>query len=278
MRKLTAGIVIKLLIAASCAITSELAVSQAAPTVTITRHQATSNWECQSEQGVRISGHAEQKEAEERCINEAFKDRQAKLVSPAKYRITVTVPATTPPPANQPPQISGSPPTSAQVGVLYTFTPTAGDQDGNAITFSIVGRPAWATFSPATGTLTGTPTAAGTHSGITLSVSDGQASASLPAFSINVSQPPVSSGTTRVNWTRPTQREDASPLPQGEIGGYYVYYGTSPDAINQLVPALPTELTKVLVLPRAPHYFQITAFDTMGEESRRTNVVSGMPQ
>src|SRR5580698_9499323 len=43
------------------------------------------------------------------------------------------------------------------------------------LTFSVQNRPAWASFSAATGTLSGTPTASqtGTSSGIVISVSDG---------------------------------------------------------------------------------------------------------
>jgi Putative Ig domain len=94
-----------------------------------------------------------------------------------------------PNPTNQPPTISGSPPTSVRVGNAYTFTPTAGDPDGDTLTFTVANRPAWLTFSSTTGTLSGTPSAAnvGTYSGIVIVVSDGTTSASLPAFSIQVS-------------------------------------------------------------------------------------------
>ncbi|MBV6416846.1 MAG: hypothetical protein CMLOHMNK_01463 [Steroidobacteraceae bacterium] len=109
------------------------------------------------------------------------------------------------PPANRAPTIGGSPPTAATVGTAWSFQPTASDPDGNALTFSIANRPAWASFNTGTGRLSGTPTAAATHSGIVISVSDGAAGASLPAFSITVSaaanRAPTISGTpsTSVN-------------------------------------------------------------------------------
>src|SRR6185503_16179947 len=92
---------------------------------------------------------------------------------------------------NQPPTISGTPPPTAPVGAAYSFTPTASDPDGGTLTFAIQNRPSWATFSTATGRLSGTPTTAdvGTFANILLSVSDGTASASLPAFTIAVSAP-----------------------------------------------------------------------------------------
>jgi hypothetical protein len=109
------------------------------------------------------------------------------------FSISVSVPN----PTNHPPTISGTPAASVRVGSTYTFTPTAEDPDGDHLTFSVSNRPAWLTFNSATGTLTGTPGAAnaGTYSGIIISVSDGQASASLPAFSIQVTAALTISGT-----------------------------------------------------------------------------------
>jgi hypothetical protein len=94
--------------------------------------------------------------------------------------------------SNTPPTISGTPPTTATVGTQYAFTPTAADANGGTLTFSIVNRPSWATFTAATGRLQGTPATAnvGTFADIRISVSDGQDTAALPPFSIVVSQPP----------------------------------------------------------------------------------------
>jgi hypothetical protein len=93
-----------------------------------------------------------------------------------------STPATT----NSPPTISGLPATSVDAGSVYDFTPTARDANSDTLTFSIQSKPAWATFSAADGHLSGTPTAAGSFPGIVISVSDGKASASLPAFAIAV--------------------------------------------------------------------------------------------
>ncbi len=103
---------------------------------------------------------------------------------------------------NQPPVISGTPALSVNQDALYTFTPIASDPDaGSTLTFTITGKPSWASFNAATGQLGGTPTNAdvGVYGGIVISVSDQfGASASLPAFSItvvNVNDAPVISGT-----------------------------------------------------------------------------------
>lgn len=89
---------------------------------------------------------------------------------------------------NTAPTISGAPVTSTAEDSAYSFQPTASDADGNALSYGIVNRPSWATFNTTTGRLSGTPTNAnvGTTSNIVISVSDGTASAALPAFNLTV--------------------------------------------------------------------------------------------
>ena len=96
------------------------------------------------------------------------------------------------------PTISGSPTTSAVAGTTYSFRPTA----TNATSFSITGQPSWASFDIATGTLTGTPTAGGTFSGIVISALNSSGKATLATFSIKVTVPmPTISGTPLLNVT-----------------------------------------------------------------------------
>ena len=126
-------------------------------------------------------------------------DGKAAAALPA-FRIQITAravaPAPTPtPPAvvNASPTISGGPATTVVAGATYTFTPVANDPDTLTLTFSIANKPAWASFSSVTGQLTGTPSRAqvGSNTGIAISVSDGNTSASLPAFSVQVQAPPT---------------------------------------------------------------------------------------
>jgi hypothetical protein len=122
------------------------------------------------------------------------------------FRITIAAAQSTTPPAA--PTISGTPPASIVAGQTYFFAPSASDPNGEALTFLIVNRPAWASFSTSTGQLSGVPTAAnvGSYANVTISVSDGTLTTSLPAFTITVSAPstdgpPTISGTpaTAVN-------------------------------------------------------------------------------
>ena len=95
-----------------------------------------------------------------------------------------------------PPTISGHPATGVLAGSSYSFTPTASDAAGHALTFSIQNQPSWASFSASSGTLTGTPATgnAGNYANIVISVSNGTHSASLAPFSIKVSAPLKISG------------------------------------------------------------------------------------
>jgi len=110
--------------------------------------------------------------------------------------------------ANNAPTITGTPATVATTGVAYTFQPTGADADNDTLGYSIQNKPSWATFSSSSGRLSGTPSAAGTHSNIVISVTDGKSTASLPAFSIAVSadsssvnNPPTLSGTPATSVT-----------------------------------------------------------------------------
>src|SRR5207237_673707 len=95
------------------------------------------------------------------------------------------------PPPDHAPVIGGTPSTNLVAGASYSFTPTASDPDGDALTFSVANRPSWASFSNTTGQLSGTATTGnvGIFSGIVISVSDGTLTSSLPAFAIAVSAP-----------------------------------------------------------------------------------------
>ncbi|KHT64260.1 hypothetical protein RJ45_07425, partial [Photobacterium gaetbulicola] len=59
---------------------------------------------------------------------------------------------------NDAPTISGTPATSVNQDVSYSFTPVASDIDNDALTFGIDNLPAWASFNTASGLLSGIPT------------------------------------------------------------------------------------------------------------------------
>ncbi|WP_290622132.1 Ig-like domain-containing protein, partial [Arsukibacterium sp. UBA3189] len=90
---------------------------------------------------------------------------------------------------NDAPTISGTPANSVNEGEAYHFAPEANDVDPETtLTFSIVNKPEWLSFDTSNGGLSGTPTNedVGATAGIVISVSDGELSASLAAFTLNV--------------------------------------------------------------------------------------------
>jgi chitodextrinase len=175
---------------------------------------------------------------------------------------------------NRAPVISGSPATTVTVGSAYTFAPTASDPDGQALTFSVMGEPGWASIDPVTGVLSGTPGAGdvGLSEGIVITVSDGTTYASLPAFSLEVVQ--AATGSATVSWLPPTQRTDGSALTN--LGGYHIRYGTSPTALTETITLNGTGLTSYTVEGLTPGnwYFGVSAFDTADMESALSNIGS----
>lgn len=81
---------------------------------------------------------------------------------------------------NSAPTITGTPPASTE-GSSYYFAPLIRDADGDSLTLSASGLPAWVIFDPMTGTLTGTPGSG--HIGIArdlmISVDDGLSTTTL---------------------------------------------------------------------------------------------------
>ncbi|HEY7639748.1 MAG TPA: putative Ig domain-containing protein [Steroidobacteraceae bacterium] len=177
---------------------------------------------------------------------------------------------------NSPPTISGAPPTSATVGSAYAFTPTARDANGDTLTFSITNKPAWATFSTSTGKLSGTPSSAqtGTYSNIAIKVSDGKATAALPAFAIVVSSTSTGDGSASLSWTPPTQNSNGSPLTN--LAGYRIYYGTSAGAMNRTIQVANPGLSRYVVdnLAAATWYFTVRAYTSSGVESAASNTAT----
>ncbi len=117
------------------------------------------------------------------------------VVSLSAFSIVASVAVST----NRAPVISGSPALSVTPGTAYSFTPTASDPDGDALTWSVTGLPSWLSFNASTRTIAGTPAAAnrGTTGTIVVSVSDGKGgTGALAGFTITVvNRAPTITGT-----------------------------------------------------------------------------------
>ena len=183
----------------------------------------------------------------------------------------------TPPPTggNSPPSISGTPPTSATVGRQWSFQPSISDPDGDALTVTADNRPPWMSLNSSTGRLNGTPQAGDvlTWSNIRLTVSDGQATASLGGFSVVVHPVGAQMGSATLSWMPPTERTDGSPI--GQLAGYEVLYGQVSRNYDTVVE-LDAGITRYVVQDLGPGtwYFAIRAVTADGLESSPSQEVS----
>jgi hypothetical protein len=177
--------------------------------------------------------------------------------------------------ANAAPTITGTATTSIKANAAYSFAPAASDANGDTLSFQIENKPGWATLNTVTGQLTGTPTVAqiGTYANVVISASDGQQSASLPAFTITVSGATSKGGVT-LSWIAPTQNVDGSALT--DLAGFVIAYGTSQNTLSKTVRVENPSIDRYMLddLAAGTYYFGIKAFSAGGAESAMSDVVS----
>jgi hypothetical protein len=171
---------------------------------------------------------------------------------------------------NTAPSISGKPPSSVEVNTTYSFTPSASDPEGDALTFSVSGLPSWAAFNASTGRISGTPMPGdeNIYRNIVITVSDGELTDSLDPFSIEVSAAESATGSVTLSWTAPTQNEDGSSLT--DLAGFKLYWGATPGNYTESVTIDNASVTTYLVEGLAPgtYEFVATSFNERGTESR----------
>lgn len=222
------------------------------------------------------------------CGGGGDSDSSAAAAAPNAGAGNALVPPTTSP-ENAAPTIRGSAATTATVGQTYSFTPVASDSNGDKLTFSAAGLPAWASINAATGQISGSPTAAATHTGIRVSVSDGSLSASLPAFTLTVAAavaaapgatpapspaPAPSASAVTLAWEAPTTNSDGTPL--NDLTGYNIHYGTSSQNYTDEIVISNPSVTRYVVegLPPGNYYFAVSAYNSKGVESPRSGELS----
>jgi hypothetical protein len=178
---------------------------------------------------------------------------------------------------DRPPAISGAPSRSVVVGQRYQFRPKVTAGSDRRLVFSVRNRPWWLTFDKATGLLQGTPGAngLGNYRDVVLSVSDGEKTASLPAFTIAVTAATVARvDSVTLDWMPPTHNTDTSTLT--DLAGYRIYYGKNPSSLTNKVSITQTGLTRYVLdnLETGTWYFALAAYNRLGSESKLTQPVS----
>ncbi len=180
-------------------------------------------------------------------------------------------------PTLHPPSISGTPASTVVAGQPYSFAPTANDQDGDALTYSVTNLPTWASFDATTGRVFGTPTSAnvGHHDGVTISVSDGSSTSLLPPFGIDVTAAPLATAT--LSWTPPTTNLDGTPLTN--LAGYEVIHDVAPigpSPGDEVIPVNDSSATGAVVGNLAPgtHHFTVKAVNSAGLKSEPSNMAT----
>jgi hypothetical protein len=162
--------------------------------------------------------------------------------------------------SNTAPTISGTPDISVTEEIFYIFTPIATDADNDTLSFSASNLPSWASFDATTGAVYGTPmnTDIGSYDNISIKVSDGTTTASLPAFNIEVLAAPVAI--------------PDNPLSQ-DVVSYSIYMGPSQDALTlQTTLDTGSSVTFNTSLTAADTYFfAIVAHDANGNNSFVSN-------
>ncbi|WP_129777727.1 putative Ig domain-containing protein [Peristeroidobacter soli] len=177
---------------------------------------------------------------------------------------------------NAAPTVTGTPGSTAVVGQAYSFQPAATDANGDALTYTVANLPGWATFNAQTGRISGTPTAAqvGSYANITVTVSDGKASAAVGPFTITVSDVANANGSATLSWTPPTQNSDGSTL--ANLASFRVMYGRTAANLDQTANIDNPSINRYVVenLSSGTWYFAVVAVNASGVASQLSNTAS----
>ncbi|SHF00905.1 gliding motility-associated C-terminal domain-containing protein [Arenibacter palladensis] len=186
---------------------------------------------------------------------------------------------------NDAPTITGVPASEINIGEEYSFTPIGDDVDvGDVLTFSILNKPSWSSFSPTTGKLSGTPEFSdlGHYNGIVLSVTDASnVTVSLSTFNIEVvdnvaPEPPIVNSQSKQNTLYPTLSGTAEANSTVSIsfndGSHAIQYSVAVNDQGEwsLDTTIADENAVVPTLTDGDYNINLTATDGSGNTSEAT--------
>ncbi|HEU5135138.1 MAG TPA: putative Ig domain-containing protein [Steroidobacteraceae bacterium] len=191
-------------------------------------------------------------------------------------------PATSPPPVSAPavvnraPTITGNAIATARVGETYNWQPIASDPDGDAIRFSAVNLPGWASIDPDNGRISGTPGQhdVGIYESISIAVADQSQQTAGAAFSITVSGGEAGAGVASLRWETPPSKVNGSPLD--DLAGYRILYGHDSDDLDHsvIIDNPSTNSYEFTSLPSGVWYFTVVGVNASGLEGPPTTVAT----
>jgi hypothetical protein len=84
----------------------------------------------------------------------------------------------------------------------------------------------------------------------------------------------TATGSATLSWVPPTRNTDGSVLAQ--LAGYYIYYGTRPTELNQVVQLKDPQVTSYEVTHLRPgtYYFSVVAYTESGAKGSSSPLVS----
>jgi len=82
------------------------------------------------------------------------------------------------------------------------------------------------------------------------------------------------SGKATLSWLPPTRNADGSPMT--DLAGFYIYYGTSPQAMTHAIQVRDPRLTDYTIMNLSPgkYYFSVGAYTASGAQSGLSPPVS----
>jgi hypothetical protein len=179
-------------------------------------------------------------------------------------------PAAPPVVTNRAPTITGEAPAKARVGTDYVYQPVSADADGDALQFTAINLPPWATLDATNGRISGRPALAdvGDYDAITITVADATHQTHTREFSITVQGP--ATGVAELRWGSPVSKVDGSPLD--DLAGYRILYGRSEENLNHSVLLMDPKLNsfQFTTLDTGTWYFAIVAVNANGLEGPAT--------